>query len=74
MLDDALSENPVRAVLDDWVSSLSAGKGCSTAPSHQAPSYAMLDDGVSPKSTKEDAQWHPVSKHLLSGVLDDIRR
>ena len=34
----------------------------------------MLDDCVSPKSAREDARWHPVRKHLLSGVLYDIRR
>ena len=34
----------------------------------------MLDDGVSQKSPSEAARWHPVGKHLLSGVLDDILR
>ena len=55
VLDDTLSENMVRAVLDARVPSLSAAEGCWTARSRRAPSQAMLDACVSHKSTSEDA-------------------
>ena len=72
MLDDALRANSVKTVLDDRVSSLSAGEGCATARSRRAPSHAMLDDIVSPKSAREDAGWYPVRDPLWLGALDDI--